>query len=142
MKIMLIIVLCFFSSFSKAEEADLRKIDFMITEIENMYNFGIEIHFKYDLNKIEQIKECAGRSDYFREKGKKLMEKAKNVGSEFTMNMALSADAAFLCVYCRNDTLQSCLEITPMLSSLKVLLLKYEMKEKYGKDKPKPENKL
>lgn len=120
----------------------LNKVEGMITMLDNMYTFGIDVHFNYDLNDMADVKQCAKRAGYYRDEGKKLRDKARNLGGVYGTDMVLAADAAFTCMWCDPDTLDECLQILPRLSSLRVKVLEEWIRLKYGEGKPVPSIKL
>lgn len=114
----------------------LQHIKEMISSIQGMYTFGIGAHFKYDL--MSGSKQCVERSGHYRDKGKLLMKEATQIDMAFRVDMSLAADAAFRCVYCEANTLESCLQIPPLLTSLQIKLQDEWMRLKYGEGKPLP----
>lgn len=112
-----IVLLSAVNSFSAPnEKAVVRSI---AKEIKELQKAGVAIHKKYNFSSVSDVKACVAQNGHLREKGKLLKQRSQDTSIDpyYLMNLIPAADAAFVCVYCRNIR-NECSQVTFELREL------------------------
>ena len=90
---------------------DKKAVSQISTDLYNIIQQGIALHHAYDMADMNVLPQCATASQPLRAQTKALQAQIKSLKSlQYKMDLALSADAAFSCVYCSDNTFKRCTE--------------------------------